>query len=211
MIPSRWNEEQNQWVYERGCYTCGKVAYNEEKRLIALQLSGLTPEEANLTLDTFRVSAQNQEAYDAAKRLSLGDAVNLFLNGSAGRGKSHLAIGVVLRRMLAGRARFMPVTKALMEVRSNLRDVSEDEWIDKVLTSEVLVLDDFGANKLTDWNLSFLDCLVDEWYRQRKTGLIVTSNFSLKEISERISDRIASRLAQICEVHELKGKDWRLT
>lgn len=211
LIPTHWDEVRAVWVYDRPCYTCSEKQNGIGRKRLALQYSGLTETESTLTLDTVIVTEDNVDALEAAKRLAKGEPLNLFLHGPAGRGKSRLAIGVVLERLGHVKAKFIPVTKTLMLVRGNMKEMSEDDVIEKLVSCGVLALDDFGANKLTEWNLSFLDCLIDEWYRERKSGLIVTSNFSLREVAERISDRIASRLAFLCEVYQLGGKDWRLS
>jgi DNA replication protein DnaC len=214
MIPCRWEEQfdkTGQWVYERECYGCSEKRSAIQRHEQALRSSGLTEREQGLTLDSFKVDENNRLAYEAAKRMSMGYSINLFLYGSAGRGKTHLATGVILAMLDdVHKTKFFPITKGLMNVRSNLRETTEEEYVNRLLSYDVLVLDDFGANKLTEWNLSFMDCLFDEWYRQDRAGLIITSNFSIKEVAERISDRIASRIAGMCEIHELKGKDHRI-
>lgn len=210
LLRCEWDNLQKQWYFDQPCPVCSEKESQAHQYRNALEASGITPEETKLTLASFVPTAVNKPAFDAAKRLSMGDDINLFLHGKAGRGKTHLAIGVLLERLVTGRVRFFPITKALMNIRGNLRETSEDQYIAKMLACDVLVMDDFGANKLTEWNLSFMDCFFDEWYRRRYKGLIVTSNFSLRQISENISDRIASRLAQLCEVYEMAGDDHRI-
>lgn len=210
LIPSHWDESTAQWVYDHPCSTCERTDSLERRRRFSLESSGLTSAEQVLDLKSFIPDKNNKDAHDAARRIALGEAINLYLYGSAGRGKTHLAAGIVLSRIDVAKTKFFPITKGLMEIRGHLREISEDEYITKLLSCDILVIDDFGSNKLTEWNLSFMDCFIDEWYRMKKKGLILTSNFSLKEISEKISDRIASRLAQMCEVYELSGKDHRI-
>lgn len=210
VIPCEWDVTRKRWMFTESCGTCISKERKEHDLRLRFESSGLREAEKTLTLDTFRTDVNNQAAHTAAKRLADGEDLNLFLFGKAGRGKTHLAAGVVLERFEKDYVLFAPVNKLLMTVRSKMTEVPENELIDGLLRRKVLVLDDFGANKLTEWNLSFMDCLIDEWYRSKKSGLIITSNFSIREISERISDRIASRLFNICEVHELKGDDRRI-
>lgn len=210
LIPCRWDELSKRWVYEGKCFECDSLRAQEAFRRQKIAECGLTAAEMNLTLDRFDFS-QNLQAYNAAKRIASGEDINIFLHGPAGRGKTHLAIGSILARPSSVyRAKFLPMTKLFMMVRSNIREGSEEEYFKQILSNDHVVLDDFGATKLTDWNLSFMDSLIDEWYRLRRGGLIITSNFGPKEISEKISDRMASRICQMSEVYELTGKDRRL-
>lgn len=209
LIPCRWDQSGNRWVYEETCFECESIRNQEAFRRQRISESGLTEAETELTLDHFDFS-QNAQAFNAAKRIASREKMNIFFHGPAGRGKTHLAIGSMLARGSLHKAKFFPVTKLFMTIRSNIKEGSEEGFFKQVLSNDLVVLDDVGANKLTDWNLSLMDSLIDEWYRLRRGGLIITSNFGPKEISERISDRIASRICQMCEVYEIVGKDHRL-
>lgn len=55
-----------------------------------------------------------------------------------------------------------------------------------------------------------LAALVDKFYSQNTRGAIFTSNLSLQEIGDRIDDRTASRIAEMCEIIKLDGPDRRL-
>jgi DNA replication protein DnaC len=72
------------------------------------------------------------------------------------------------------------------------------------------VLDDFAAARLTEHSLSMLTQLIDDVYRNKTSAVIINSNYSLEEISMKIDDRTASRIAGMCEVFKLEGKDRRL-
>lgn len=211
-VEAFWHRDSNQWCYlDKGyCDTCRNKQRAEELRIWRSKSAGLTEAEAALTLDNFVADEGNKAALSACKRMAMGDSINLFLCGKAGRGKTHLAVGVLNELSKSNPVRFVPVTRWLLEIRSRLSDGGEERGVRKALEMRALVLDDFGASKATEWSLSFLDCVIDEWYRQRKKGLIITSNFTLKQISENMSDRIASRLKELCEIYELKGKDYRV-
>ena len=72
-----------------------------------------------------------------------------------------------------------------------------------------LALDDIGSEKATDWALQMLYLLIDRRYSQMlKT--IITSNLTLDQIADRLDDRISSRIAGMCKIVSIKGKDRRL-
>jgi DNA replication protein DnaC len=168
---------------------------------------------------------------------ALEQSQSIFITGSCGTGKSHLAYGLIahwwdLNRLLTKeeledarypyqwrfgkRARFLPTVELLHELKSTFRenaDLSEDQVISKYTVDDLLVLDDIGAEKVSDWSRSVFYLLIDRRYRDQKQT-IFTSNLSITAISTLVDDRIASRLST-CEFIELKGEfgkddDWRV-
>ncbi len=81
--------------------------------------------------------------------------------------------------------------------------------IKELVKLEILTIDDIGAEKPTDWVMETLYDLINERYEECKIT-IFTSNLSLDELAERLGDRIPSRIAEMCEIIELKGEDKRL-
>lgn len=79
-----------------------------------------------------------------------------------------------------------------------------------VLDSDaLLVVDDLGVERPTEWVLEQLYRIVDERYRLRKP-LVVTTNLGGGELRDRLGDRVVSRLAEMCCAVRLEGKDKRL-
>jgi DNA replication protein DnaC len=80
--------------------------------------------------------------------------------------------------------------------------------MEPLLTAPLLALDDVGSGSLSDHERRFTLELLD----RRTNALlptVVTSNWSLQQISDLLDDRISSRLAAFTEV-ELQGRDRRL-
>ena len=136
--------------------------------------------------------------------------VNLYIFGPAGTGKTHLATGV---------ARQFPTSSVLKPqriyriVRGNGRQSAEDEQasINRLVRQPILVIDDLGVDKRTDYSVSTLYEIIDGRIMAKKRGLIVTSNLSLDALAERLGDdRIASRLAGACRIVEISGADRRI-
>ena len=73
----------------------------------------------------------------------------------------------------------------------------------------VLIIDDLGANKATEWVRQITYYIINE-REQRMLPIVITSNFSLEEIAEQIDSRISSRIAGMCKSIKLSGKDRRL-
>lgn len=183
-----------------------------ERRIVACRrVCGLTKREEPFTFESFRLTEENRRAAMAAREFAEKRDRNVMLWGLPGRGKTRLAVSAVNALVSAGvHARFWTATDLMIQLRVDSKDMDETAAIDQALRPEILVIDDFGVAKVTEWSLMMMDALFDRWYREGWTGLLLTSNLSPQEIAENISDRIASRIAEMCEVYEVKGKDWRV-
>lgn len=163
------------------------------------------------TRDTFSVNEQNGSAFRAADSFN-PETDNLYLFGSCGTGKTHLACMVAQRAIidLALRAEYIQPGRLLRRVRGKTGD-EEQEEIDRLAKLDVLVLDDLGAEKDTEYAVQILYEVIDGRVMSYKNGLVVTSNLSLPELAKKFGDdRLPSRLAGLCKVVEITGNDWRL-
>ena len=104
---------------------------------------------------------------------------------------------------------------------------TELEVLEPVFTAEVLLLDELGAQKPTDWVWDTVAHLLNTRYNNRLTTIITTnyvnapslgSAFSLEQraaredtLGDRIGDRMHSRLQEMCVTLEMTGKDARQT
>lgn len=137
----------------------------------------------------------------------------LFLmTGEKGAGKTHLA-AAVLRRIFeehGKRGQFWPVIDLLDRYRATFdgeRATETVEAIDQELRRvEVLVLDDFGANKATEWVEERLFRVVDERYRDMRP-LVVTSNVGLLGLPDRVKSRFTD--ASVAQIAIFDGPDMR--
>jgi DNA replication protein DnaC len=150
----------------------------------------------------------------------------IFLTGSRGVGKTHLAVALMREMILATRPLnhsgtyridlhqmplFISVPELLLQIRDTYRsnEPSEKAVIDKYSWVDVLILDDLGVQKPSDWVLQILYIIMDRRYRE-ELRTIITSNMSIEEVQENFDDRIASRIAGMCRVCIVQGKDKRV-
>ena len=151
-----------------------------------------------------------------------------YFHGKVGRGKSHLAAAMLKRAWMRwARERGVPPTVAwwptsrlLQQMRATYSGKgAQPEWIEKLYTVDLLVLDDLGQERVTDWARETLGLIITERYDAGRK-LIITSNYSLGGLARRFTpddapddpdgERIASRIAEACRVKEIKGPDRRL-
>ena len=146
----------------------------------------------------------------------------LVLLGSVGRGKTMLALaimGTLLDRGLTVRfERTVDLLSSLRETFNHHKDEPGrfSETMDFYKSRPVLVLDDMGANRPTEWASETLYDLLDYRYLNRCLSdgtpllTIITANARLEDFGD---DRIASRLRdrRLCSVITLHGVDIRPT
>jgi DNA replication protein DnaC len=164
---------------------------------------------------------------------------SLFITGPAGTGKSYMASAILkeegrwrtrdrLNRLYEGKEKhgehyelppdmgvtlnWITVPNLLLELRGSFKDKAESteqDIVQEYSTVDMLILDDLGAEKSSEFSIQSLYLIIDHRYSEMR-DTIITSNLSLREISEKVGDRIASRIAGMCRVIELKGRDRRL-
>jgi len=99
---------------------------------------------------------------------------------------------------------FVKTSEMFNKFKASFNDdtISEQEYLNQLSEADLLVLDDFGSERPTDWVLSMLYLLVDRRYENMKTT-IYTSNLSLEEIADKFGDeRIPSRIERSCKLIE---------
>lgn len=197
------------------------------------ELKKLTPEEIHEAFLKIGVSAR----FWTAEKENITDSVwkltddfrkkqkeGLYIYGGVGVGKTYLAVAI-LRAWLKNlvfhadyfsvsnfKTRFVSVPELLLEIRRALttQEVSEEQIIKRYTDdTDLLVLDDLGAEKTTEWAIQTLYLIIDKRNRNMQRT-IVTSNLTLGEISAKLHDRIASRIAEMCKVITLTGNDRRI-
>lgn len=142
-----------------------------------------------------------------------GKYEGLFLTGGVGSGKTYLSCSIARELLLNGKyVIFITVPKLLQRIRESFNreeGITEGKIIKRLSNIEYLILDDLGTEKRSDFSLDRLYLIINNRYENRKS-LIITSNLSLQEISEKIHDRIASRIAEMCKIVRFPEVDLRI-
>lgn len=157
---------------------------------------------------------------------------SLFLYGNTGSGKTLYAAAIMLEVTKRGiiypdiprvQIAFITSLDLLEKIRASFNtpkspqdeeDQEEElkttkEIMDYYSSVDLLVLDDFGSEKPTEWALSILQIIINARYGEM-LPTIITSNFDLNVLSNQLDDRIASRLYEMCESVPFGNKDHRL-
>jgi DNA replication protein DnaC len=144
----------------------------------------------------------------------------LLFHGPYGVGKTHLAVAVLkaVIRKTGARAYFFETPELLRQVRHtyNARvDETEMGVLEPILQADILVLDDLGAEKTSEWVQETLGVVINSRYNKRRP-MILTSNLhdphdgtDPNSFLFQIGARNRSRLLEMCDWVEIQGPDIR--
>lgn len=131
----------------------------------------------------------------------------LILMGSAGTGKTHLASAVsnyLMDELIPVKfGTFISLLDSLKKAFRTDRDI-----ISNLVSTPLLVIDDLGKEKYTEWVSQILFQVVDERYN-RELPIIITTNLNLQELKERVGEPITSRLMEMCFGVAMNGENYR--
>jgi DNA replication protein DnaC len=140
----------------------------------------------------------------------------LWLMGGPGTGKTTLAMLASKAAIEAGRTVAIYSTPALLaRIRQTFAaEGGEDGYLaffDRLVSVDLLHLDDLGAERSTDWVLEQLYAIVDRRYNDER-AIVFTTNLEEPELTEQVGARTVSRLVEICDGNPLPlfGEDRRV-
>src|SRR5271166_378828 len=197
-------------------------------------------------LSTFKYDPENPEdAKLGTARLAAGrfveeypvEKTGLLLVGSAGVGKTHLAVGILkaLIRDKGVPCLFCDYRELLKSIQNSYNasvQATEMAILRPVFDAEVLVLDELGAVRSTEWVFDTVNYVLNSRYNDNKTT-VITTNFPdgpedkgvdidnlrspssaeraarRETLGDRIGERMRSRLHEMCKKVEMDGPDFR--
>jgi DNA replication protein DnaC len=220
------------------CQAVERARHSESK-------SNIPPLYRSASLDNFLIPKDNPTSYTAlgqvmsivrtyAREFPTGDKRGLLFVGDPGVGKTHLAVAAL--RLLIGRGfegLFFDYQNLLERIKSGYDPTSgssDREAFRSALDAEVLLLDDLGAHRVTDWVEDTVTSIITYRCNNQK-ALIATTNLADPDagstvversgdaggvryrttLAERIGMRGRSRIFEMCRVIKMPAvEDYRL-
>ena len=136
-------------------------------------------------------------------------AKGLILAGTTGNGKSFYA-GCIGNALTAQGYKVLMTT--LPKLAADLGFTDYADRLNSLKAYDLLILDDWGVERKTEYMDEIVQTVIDERYRQA-LPIVITTNRSIKEIvypKDQTDRRIISRLCEMAEVIPVKGQDRRM-
>ncbi len=178
------------------------------------------------TFDNFEINAKNQNAFEIAKTFAMNfeeikeKGLGIMFNGSYGTGKTHLACSIAIELINRG----IPVIYGtaitlLSKIRQTYSDnkyTNEWELLNTYCDVDLLIIDDLGKEKPSEWVLEKLYYIINQRYENLKP-VIITTNYHREGLISRLSttensstaEAIVSRLSEMCTGISMNFEDYR--
>ena len=154
--------------------------------------------------------------------------IGLLFIGPSGVGKTHLSVAILKQLILQKGVSclFCDYRELLKQIQNSYNpsvQATELDLLRPVFQTEVLVLDDLGAVKPTEWVWDTVSVILNTRYNENRTT-IITTNFmdgpaagvtglraAMREetLGDRIGERMRSRLSEMCRVINVNAPDYR--
>jgi DNA replication protein DnaC len=205
----------------KGARRCRCRTEDQQKRLF--EAARIPRRFANCSLQNYYPSNPSQfRAFQFAVNLVRDypavDRGLLFI-GPVGVGKTHLAVAIIRGLIEKGvPCLFYDFGTLLKEIQDSYNPVSQTSELRilaPVYQAEVLVLDELGASKPTDWVRDTMMQVIGTRYNERKLTIITTNYMDARRnpveetLEDRIGVRLRSRLYEMCKAVVIEGEDYR--
>ena len=151
------------------------------------------------------------------------ELTDTFIYGTTGTGKTVQAVHMMLNELRNCFVRryhtvgtFISVPELLLEFKNSYNKQNGEEGkteadlVNYYGSIKILVLDDIGVERTTDWAFQLLYIIINRRY-ENMLQTVFTSNISLNELAGKLKDdRIPARIQQMCTIVKSKDVNYRV-
>lgn len=211
--------------------------FEEEKKLRKMQEfankvdkiiknSKMSKRNLNYKFDNFEVNSNNKKVYQSLKNyneklVNEVERKGLILVGNNGVGKTHLACSIANELIKNGipiiygtLINLLAELKNTYDVYNNISEMKIIKLYEKV---DLLIIDDLGKEKPSEWGLEKLFTIINSRY-ENNLPVIITTNYNQNSLIDRLSingeietaKSIISRLYEMCYLVKIEDRDHRI-
>lgn len=197
-----------------------ELAVREDSDRHALSAAQAARDRSNLgerfgdrTFETF-IASRAKDAFDICKAYSESDAAirngdGILLYGKQGVGKTHLAAAIA--NALVDRGIFVlfdTYSNHLNKLKQEFNSKEERKYLKRLMRVPMLVIDDLGKEKQTDWTQQVMFDIINYRY-EHKLPVVITTNLSMTNLEHYLDAAVFSRLCEMCRSICIIGSDFR--
>ncbi len=179
------------------------------------------------TFENFIVNDKNRYAYETTKKYASDfekykkDGIGLILTGSYGTGKTHLAAAICHELI---KKDYRPIFGTMITLLEKIKATYDDEYsrereeqvIDKYTRCDLLIIDDLGKERPTEWAIEKLYYIINTRY-EKCLPVVITTNYGIDKLISRLTvkdnvetaEAIVSRLYEMCRGILMEWEDFR--
>lgn len=188
--------------------------------------SGIKKRFLQRTFAAFRCDTPERKvAYDVAKAYAdewdahKADGTGLYIEGTNGTGKTHLAAAIAIQLITERHVPCICKTAGdlLLDIKNtfdNGEGITEKQVLDLYKEVDLLIIDDLGKERCTDWSVSTLYSILNDRYEEMRPT-IITTNYNSDDLVKALtvenfdSEKIKSIISRLHEVSQVLTMAWK--
>lgn len=158
--------------------------------------SGIKKRYLSRSFENFIVNDVNRKAYEIAKSYvdnwqeNKDKGEGLYFEGTCGTGKTHLAVAIAMKLINQG----VPVIcKTSIDLLASIKQsyerdstVNEEDIIEAYNTVDLLVIDDLGKERATEWSVPILYRIINDRY-ENMLPTVITTNYNTDDLIDKLN------------------------
>lgn len=196
-----------------------RIRFEEEQRTIdnLRQLSLMDASLNSAKFACYKVTEENRKAFGIAKRYvenftqMFAEGQGILFWGSVGTGKSYTAAAIANELLDRMQSVIMTSFIRLLDEMSDFESKNDRWYIRKMNQAKLLIIDDLGAERGTDFSLEKVYDIIDSRYRTGKPVILTTNQeiSQMKSCEDIRYSRIYDRIFKMCFPVKMDGMSWR--